>query len=391
MSDPAKSAREIEDVLASIRRLVSESHVSESPVSESPVSESPVPASRVPPAVELPFVPAGQVAPRLVLTPALRVADPDDPWAPVPAQGSDRPADPVMTEEEEDPSWGLEDRLSDWGEIEDSADEAVADAIAEQSADPEAPPHADDLAQAGDLADRYRDGPGDLAAGFLGTSPVAAEFEPETGDADWPDRSAGRALHDLVLVRGQGGEAAGEEMATSADAIQTSPEVADPETETSTDPSEVETETDSQAGRSMTEDQTAQAADTPQRPAFTPVFSRRIDVRRPVADAPLDRAAGTEGDAEAEAEAEVEAEDMRLGEDSADDAHADVEDLGELRQPFTFPETEDGLLDEDTLRDIIAEVVREELQGVLGQRITRNVRKMVRREIRLALAAEDFE
>ncbi|MBO9410242.1 MULTISPECIES: hypothetical protein [unclassified Ruegeria] len=43
-------------------------------------------------------------------------------------------------------------------------------------------------------------------------------------------------------------------------------------------------------------------------------------------------------------------------------------------------------LDEDALRDLIAQVVREELQGVLGERITRNVRKLVRREIYRALA-----
>lgn len=48
-------------------------------------------------------------------------------------------------------------------------------------------------------------------------------------------------------------------------------------------------------------------------------------------------------------------------------------------------------MDEEALRDIIAEVVREELQGDMGVRITRNVRKLVRREIRLALAAQDIE
>lgn len=37
---------------------------------------------------------------------------------------------------------------------------------------------------------------------------------------------------------------------------------------------------------------------------------------------------------------------------------------------------------DDALRDLIAEVVREELSGALGERITRNVRKLVRREMR---------
>jgi hypothetical protein len=49
------------------------------------------------------------------------------------------------------------------------------------------------------------------------------------------------------------------------------------------------------------------------------------------------------------------------------------------------------ILDEETLRRIVAEVVREELQGELGERITRNIRKLVRREIRLVLAADDLD
>ena len=52
---------------------------------------------------------------------------------------------------------------------------------------------------------------------------------------------------------------------------------------------------------------------------------------------------------------------------------------------------ERNLLDEETLRLIVAEVVRQELQGALGERITRNVRKLVRREIRLVLAADELD
>ena len=51
---------------------------------------------------------------------------------------------------------------------------------------------------------------------------------------------------------------------------------------------------------------------------------------------------------------------------------------------------EDSYLDEDSLRELVAEIVREELQGALGERITRNVRKLVRREIHRALAAQDL-
>ncbi|MCB1334228.1 MAG: hypothetical protein KDK26_11385 [Roseivivax sp.] len=48
-------------------------------------------------------------------------------------------------------------------------------------------------------------------------------------------------------------------------------------------------------------------------------------------------------------------------------------------------------LDEDELHELVARVIRKELQGVLGERITRNVRKLVRREIQRALMHRDLD
>lgn len=48
-------------------------------------------------------------------------------------------------------------------------------------------------------------------------------------------------------------------------------------------------------------------------------------------------------------------------------------------------------LNEDALREVVARLVREELQGELGERITRNVRKLIRREINRALALQELE
>lgn len=48
-------------------------------------------------------------------------------------------------------------------------------------------------------------------------------------------------------------------------------------------------------------------------------------------------------------------------------------------------------MDEDKLRDLVADVVRQELRGALGERITRNMRKMVRREIYRTVSSRDFE
>lgn len=53
--------------------------------------------------------------------------------------------------------------------------------------------------------------------------------------------------------------------------------------------------------------------------------------------------------------------------------------------------TDEMVLDEDTLRELVTDIVREELQGALGERITRNVRKLVRREINRALAAQELD
>jgi len=49
------------------------------------------------------------------------------------------------------------------------------------------------------------------------------------------------------------------------------------------------------------------------------------------------------------------------------------------------------LLDEEKLREIVAELLRDELQGPLGEKITRNIRKLVRREIERALTVRDFD
>ena len=47
-----------------------------------------------------------------------------------------------------------------------------------------------------------------------------------------------------------------------------------------------------------------------------------------------------------------------------------------------------NLSDEDAMRLLISRMLRDELQGELGERITRNVRKLVRREIKRALSSE---
>ena len=53
-----------------------------------------------------------------------------------------------------------------------------------------------------------------------------------------------------------------------------------------------------------------------------------------------------------------------------------------------------GILDEmsvDILRNLVSEIIREELAGALGEKITRNVRKLVQREINRALMARGID
>lgn len=56
-----------------------------------------------------------------------------------------------------------------------------------------------------------------------------------------------------------------------------------------------------------------------------------------------------------------------------------------------FEDAEPAPLDEAMLRDIVRAVLREELAGPLGERITRNIRKLVHQEIARALAVRNLD
>lgn len=70
-------------------------------------------------------------------------------------------------------------------------------------------------------------------------------------------------------------------------------------------------------------------------------------------------------------------------------AEAVVEDIAPSEDTIDAQQY-DAVLDEEMLRELVGEIVRQELQGPLGERITRNVRKLVRREINRALTARNF-
>lgn len=311
MSEAAKSAEEIEDVLASIRRLVS-----------GPAGKS------------APLSPLDS-APKLLLTPALRVSDPDDPWLPV----ADTIADDADAAEDDTP-WDFEDRLADWGEIAESAEEAVDDAIAEGAL------HG--APWMGQDRPIFR---AKLTHLQSASASASADFEAEAGDANWPDPGADQALRELAQARGQAEQDA-------------------PEPDSAAD--------DDAPGDDLPPDDGAQADGVPGEGRDAAPVQQGDD------DAAQDHVA---------AQIDVDAPRDAAKDDTRDplaDEDDSIEDFGAATAPFSFPETEDGILDEETLREIIAEVVRQELQSELGMRITRSVRKMVRREVRLALALDEL-
>ncbi|MCI2399057.1 hypothetical protein [Aliiroseovarius subalbicans] len=83
--------------------------------------------------------------------------------------------------------------------------------------------------------------------------------------------------------------------------------------------------------------------------------------------------------------------------DYADDLETDTSQPEASAWPYIAAENDfedeadEAVIDEDALRELVARLVREELQGSIGERITRNVRRLVRREIQRALTLKDFE
>lgn len=72
------------------------------------------------------------------------------------------------------------------------------------------------------------------------------------------------------------------------------------------------------------------------------------------------------------------------------DADVDVDDDSDDALGL-FSAGDEAVIDMEMLRDLVAEIIREELQGPLGERITRNVRMLVRREINRALESRQLD
>lgn len=352
MSDPVTNV-EIEDVLASIRRLVSDEHGDE---------------SRRDATVEA-------KADKLVLTPALRVATTEDapqrspeeaplrssfgrkpvaeatpvePFADIPSQQhAEAEPTPLPTMQ-----LGAEYAVSDTPETQDNLPEAAEAADVDQPTDSDArlADRIADLELAVSVSDDQWEPDGNDEDAF-GAAPVSMEWMDHT-----PQESVGGAeAEEAPFWEGV------EPLETSAEITALHHDVVEAdEVEEVVDEAEEELD----------------AADVAADEGFE--VAEHVDV-----DVALDEpAVAVETPVEESFDA-VDPYATQAYDNVEEDASAALEDLAGLG-------LQDGILDEEMLRELVADIVRQELQGSLGERITRNVRKLVRREIQRALTARDL-
>jgi len=298
MSDPVTNV-EIEDVLSSIRRLVSSEERPLKAEDVAPESDAQTPTPE---------------ADKLVLTPFFRVDDSEDAQA---SDAKDAPEGGMPAREKVLPEVGGE-ALGDDSDI--AADEASDDPAQGSPVWDDSVPERSEMECHWDVENAAEGAVADLPERSDALKARVAEFEQVVASRD--DQWEPDGTTDEAYSGGPGASVPWEDYQADADAAE------------------------------------AEAA----KPSEPAPKRRQVTPSAPVDDIPEN----------------FVAEDPRAEED---DSPSDAALLGD---------TED-VLDEDALRDLVADIVRQELQGALGERITRNVRKLVRREIARALASQDLD
>lgn len=389
MSEPIKNV-EIEDVLSSIRRLVSENHRQPAP--------EPSPASARP-------------AERLVLTQALRVSEPQiDKQQDVSEPTAERTEYAEAEAEDASAQEAQEDTSKDVLQTEHHADQ-------EAHENEDWHQHDHDASRPDDHKDEIERPPeASLQQSHEGDDHLTEEngsAGQENSDHQQDDRPEDDHHNDAVSHEEESEQSDGGNTQEHIDEDRGEHVDADNQTDSVETHSEDKTEEDASyseeppawqnpnatlyaAAGLSSDDETAEQDDM--RPlgekiaALEEVIAQTDDQWEPD-DPGSDDYAGTNVETleweDAEASAEAESTDPApefvhrdFGEHETD-AKA-LEDTAETSG-------EETMLDEQALRELVAEIVREELQGVLGERITRNVRKLVRREIHRALAVQELE
>ena len=319
----------IEDVLSSVKRLVSEDGRKSAQTDAQAKPRKPG---------------------RLVLTDALRIGAPD-------ADG--QKAAPLKLEPEYSAEVSAKPmllRASDIVRSEGATKDAKAD---------------DTTAEVGDKTETA-DPVGSLSAKIEALEAAIARTEDQwEPDGDSDDAYSGTPTQNLTWSAEEAFEApvdAPKDDADDVDLSQTATFVRDPQVIASTDRAENADAAEKSAAEPNFDDPVAEAFKSQPAEDYAPVEEANID------EAPADEPTVADM-ADPVAEQEIVGDIV--------EGRAEVEPSQD-QQPAV-------VIDEDALQELVAEVVRTELQGALGERITRNLRKMVRREIQRALAAQELE
>ena len=311
MSDPVTNV-EIEDVLSSIRRLVSDGDKARTrdPAPE-PAEAQPAPSVEEP-SVSEPAEAGSEKPEKLVLTPALMIV------------GAEQANEESTADADE--TW-----------FEPEADAEVFD-------DVEAP---DQSEAEPDMTHAEEGTPSDLV---FEEEPTASQMDEDASGDDAPVTGSEQASDRSELV------------ATIAEL-----EAAFGETSEDYEPDGGDTmgQTIAWPGSSRQPSDEIEDAEPVQETEATSNVDPQLNAEEPSAQA--DTSAATEAAA-----------------DDVDDEYGD-DDLDGLLDAGGVA------LDEAALRALVGEIVREELTGPMGERITRNVRKLVRREIYRILSSQEFD
>ncbi|SLN58639.1 hypothetical protein ROG8370_02672 [Roseovarius gaetbuli] len=357
MSDPVTNV-EIEDVLSSIRRLVSNGRQDSSAQAE-PMD-----------------MPKKEPANRLVLTPSLRVDERQGDESSGIAPPEEEPHQ-IMSEPEDgsdgqgDCDESMQGEATIAADVQDDHDESAHKEALQEGDDAKA---RDDQAQ----ADEARDD------------------EADSKEASAPQHNATEPEGDIWLETAEtDSEAEVEVQEDSSEHLSADHDQPDEEAATADE----DAPQDEVAAQSNLE---AQAAE------FEAAVASRDDQWEPDGDS-ADEYAGGRVTSLSWSDARDAADEPEEEELSVDPDWAEADDVASARheqdwaqEAMPVPPVEewgdegglsldDAVLDEEALRDMVSEIVRQELQGALGERITRNVRKLVRREIHRALTSQDMD
>ena len=386
MSDPV-SNHDIEDVLSSIRRLVAQGDPRRMPsYASKPVHTGARPAPE-PVKQEASAAPAQPE--RLVLTPALRVLTPED-------------AAPTATPDDSASASGASNETTD-------ATESVAAAPAPKPADDrnraslEAKIAALEAAVS-DVNDEWEpDGSESVSRASIHAAFLGARQKDTSGDSH--EASVHDAVVDHIAATVADEIAGAFPHLTAADEDATANDTVVP-LNRERRASRVEARTDETEDESIV---VAPKVHTPtaflkiERPAeptpdiapeaaeAQPAHSTpEIEVVEPVvAETPTFRRSYREVyDPVAEATADAAEAAPDRGDIYGDELAPDPDEPGTALAEAAAPA---ALIDPEMLRSMVSQMIRDELQGEMGERITRNVRKLVRREINRVLSAQEFD